>query len=264
MGELVTLVVGAFSLGLVTNLHCIGMCGPIAMALPLNRKSKWTVAGGITSYSLGRSVGYAFLGVVVGLIGVSANLLGVLQWVSIISGVLIVIFAWGHFIGTSTRGSFINKWVMKAMAKLLKNKSKKSNPTHLLGIGLINAFLPCGMVYFALVAALSTGNMANSILFMFVFGVGTLPGFIFLGALKDTFAKLAFFNKRVVLASLVSIVGVFMILRGLNLGIPYISPKMEMVVAKHDENKPKAINEDLKVEAKMSCCSKSQEASCSE
>lgn len=264
MGELITLVVGAFSLGLVTNLHCIGMCGPIAMALPLNRKSKWTVAGGITSYSIGRSIGYAFLGVIVGLIGVSANLLGVLQWVSIISGVLIVVFTWGHFIGTSNRGSFINKWVMKAMAKLLKNKSQKSNPSHLLGIGLINAFLPCGMVYFALVAALSTGSMANSILFMFVFGIGTLPGFIFLGALKEMFAKLRFFNKRVVLASLVSILGVFMILRGLDLGIPFISPKMEMVIAKHNKENHKATNQDLKIEAKMSCCSASKEANCSE
>ena len=264
MGELITLVVGAFSLGLITNLHCIGMCGPIAMALPLNRKSKWTVAGGITSYSVGRSIGYAFLGVIVGLIGVSANLLGVLQWVSIISGVLIIVFAWGHFIGTATRGTFINKWVMKAMAKLLRNKSQKSKPTRLMGIGLINAFLPCGMVYFALVAALSTGSMTNSILFMFVFGIGTLPGFIFLGALKDMFAKLRFFNKQIVLASLISILGVFMVLRGMNLGIPFISPKMEMVIAKHNKENSKITNQDLNIEAKMSCCSASKEANCSE
>ena len=106
MGELITLVVAAFSLGLVTNLHCIGMCGPIAMALPLNRKSQWTAAGGITSYSIGRSLGYAVLGVVVGLIGVSATLLGVLQWISIVSGVLIVVFAWGHFYNFSSRGLY--------------------------------------------------------------------------------------------------------------------------------------------------------------
>jgi sulfite exporter TauE/SafE len=264
MGELVTIVIAAFTLGLVTNLHCIGMCGPIAMALPLNRKSKWTVAGGITSYSVGRSLGYASLGIIVGLIGVSATLLGVLQWISIVSGILIVLFAWGHFYSISSRGSFINKWVMKAMSKLLKNKSKKSNPSRLLGIGVINAYLPCGMVYVALLGALNAGNLVNSTLFMFVFGIGTLPGFIFLGALKDTFAKLKFFNKRVVLASLISIVGVFMILRGMNLGIPYISPKMEMVMAKHNKNNSEGIQKDLKIEAKMSCCSESKEAICSE
>jgi len=265
MGELVTIVIAAFSLGLVTNLHCIGMCGPIAMALPLNRKSKWTIAGGITSYSLGRSLGYASLGVLVGFIGVSASLLGVLQWLSIISGILIVVFAWGHFYSTSSRGSFINKWVMLAMSRLLKNKSKKSNPSRLLGIGLINAFLPCGMVYFALAAALSTGSLANSTLFMLVFGLGTLPGFIFLGALKGTLAKLTFFNKRVVLASLVSVVGLFMILRGMNLDIPLVSPKMEKVMAKKGKDNKKGSNDELKMEATMSCCSKSKEsANCSE
>lgn len=264
MGELVTIVIAAFSLGLVTNLHCIGMCGPIAMALPLNRKSKWTIAGGITSYSVGRSLGYASLGIIVGLIGVSATLLGVLQWISIISGILIVVFAWGHFYNISSRGSIINKWVMRGMSKLLKNKSKKSNPSRLLGIGLINAFLPCGMVYVALLGALNAGNLANSTLFMFVFGIGTLPGFIFLGALKDTFAKLTFFNKKIVLASLVSIVGVFMILRGMNLGIPYISPRMEMVMAKHSKSSPQENQDALEIEATMSCCSKSKEATCSE
>lgn len=264
MGELVTIVIAAFSLGLVTNLHCIGMCGPIAMALPLNRKSKWSIAGGITSYSVGRSIGYASLGIIVGLIGVSATLLGVLQWISIISGILIVVFAWGHFYNLSSRGSIINKWVMRGMSILLKDKSKKSNPSRLLGIGLINAFLPCGMVYVALLGALNAGNLANSTLFMFVFGIGTLPGFIFLGALKNTFSKLTFFNKRVVLASLVSIVGIFMVLRGMNLGIPYISPKMEMVIAKHNKNNLNDAQEDLKIEAKMSCCSETKEENCSE
>lgn len=264
MGEIANLLIAAFSLGLVTNLHCIGMCGPIAMALPLNRKSKLTVAGGIVSYSVGRSLGYAFLGVIVGIIGVSANLLGVLQWLSIISGFLVIIFAWGHFYSTSSKSSFINKWVMKAMSKLLKDKSKKKNPSRLLGIGLINAFLPCGMVYFALVTALSTGDMTYSILFMFVFGLGTLPGFIFLGALKDMFARLTFFNKRAVLASLVSIVGVFMILRGMNLDIPFVSPKMEKVIVKNNKENVDENLTNSKIEATMSCCSKSKETTCSE
>jgi hypothetical protein len=55
-----------------------------------------------------------------------------------------------------------------------------------------------------------------------------------------------------------------MILRGMNLGIPYISPKMEMVIAKHDKNKPNESNEVPNIEAKMSCCSKSKEVNCSE
>ncbi len=256
MGELTTLIITAFSLGLVTNLHCIGMCGPIAMALPLNRTSPMKIAGGITSYSIGRSAGYASLGVIVGLIGMSASLIGALQWISIMSGILIVVFAWGNFYHSSSRSFFLNKWVMKAMSKLLKNKSNKTKPSRLFGIGLINAFLPCGMVYIALIAALNTGNLGNSTLFMFVFGIGTLPGFIFLGALKSTFAKLAFFNKRLVLASLISIVGVAMILRGLNLGIPFISPKMEMNIAAEEKE---IEDSEVVIEAELSCCSSAKE-----
>ncbi|MEX1190480.1 MAG: sulfite exporter TauE/SafE family protein [Brumimicrobium sp.] len=258
MGEIATIVLTAFSLGLVTNLHCIGMCGPIAMALPLNRKNKWSIAGGVTSYSLGRSLGYATLGVIVGLIGVSAKLLGTLQWISIVSGILIVVFAWGHFYNISKKSNILNKWIMRAMSRLLKNRSKKTASSRLIGIGLINAFLPCGMVYIALITALNTGNLANSTLFMFVFGLGTLPGFLFLGNLKDFFSRMAFFNKRVVLASLISIVGLFMVLRGMNLGIPYISPKMEMMTAKSNSDSDK----NPTIEAKMSCCSEKNTASC--
>ncbi|PKR81547.1 hypothetical protein CW751_03205 [Brumimicrobium salinarum] len=256
MDSIINIVFIAFSLGLVTNLHCIGMCGPIAMALPLNRKSKTTIAGGITAYSLGRSFGYTTMGVIVGLIGLSASMLGVLQWLSIASGVLIIIFAWGAYYKGKARTSWFNKWVMKAMSRFLK--SKPAGTPKLIGIGFINAFLPCGMVYVALISALNVGGIENAMLYMFFFGLGTLPGFLFLGAMKDYFAKMQVFNRKMVLASLISLVGVFMILRGMNLGIPYVSPKMEMVVSAQKETKKETKN----IEAKMSCCSQKDEEGC--
>lgn len=253
MGSIVEIVVLAFSLGLVTNLHCIGMCGPIAMALPLNRSSKLKVAGGITSYSLGRSLGYTSMGVIVGLIGLSASLLGALQWLSILSGILIIAFAWGAYYKGKGKSSWFNKMVMKTMSKFLKGKP--AGTPKLLGIGFINAFLPCGMVYVALISALNAGSIQNSMIYMFFFGLGTLPGFIFLGVLKDFFARASFFNRKFVLASLISVVGLFMVLRGLNLGIPYVSPKIEMMMAKGEDESI----ENPKMEAKMSCCSVDEE-----
>lgn len=256
MDSIIAIVGFAFSLGLVTNLHCIGMCGPIAMALPLNRKSKLTIAGGITSYSVGRSFGYTLMGVIVGIIGLSAAMLGVLQWLSIISGVLIILFAWGAYYKGSGKSTWFNKMVMRTMSKFLKGKPART--PKLVGIGFINAFLPCGMVYAALMYALNTGSIQNSMIFMFSFGIGTLPGFLFLGVLKDFFTKIQFFNRKLVLASLISIVGVLMVLRGLNLGIPYISPKTEMMMAKEKDNAPG----HPKIEAKMSCCSSKDKDSC--
>lgn len=256
MDSLVQIIVLAFSLGLVTNLHCIGMCGPIAMALPLNRKSKATIAGGITSYSLGRSFGYTLMGLVVGFIGLSASLLGVLQWLSIISGIAIIFFAWGAYYNGKGKSTWFNKIVMRTMSKFLKGKP--AGATKLLGIGFINAFLPCGMVYVALGFALSMGSVQNAMIYMFVFGLGTLPGFIFLGVLKDFFSRISFFNRKFVLATLISVVGLFMVIRGLNLGIPYVSPKIEMMMAKENDD----AKHSPKMEAKMSCCSSKKDDSC--
>src|SRR5690554_968762 len=258
MDSLIGIVFYSLSLGLATSLHCIGMCGPIAMALPLNRASKLTVAGGITSYSIGRSLGYTLMGVVVGIIGLSAAMLGALQWLSIVSGILIIFFAWGAYYKTGLKSTWINKKVMRAMSKFLKGKP--AGATKLLGIGFINAFLPCGMVYVALSSALGTGSVQNAMLFMFFFGIGTLPGFLFLGVLKDFFSRINFFNRKLVLASLISLVGLFMILRGMNLGIPFISPKMEMMMSKANDDQSDA----PKIEAKMSCCSSNDEDSCEE
>src|SRR5690554_7144146 len=122
MDSLIGIVFYSLSLGLATSLYCIGMCGPIAMALPLIRASKLTVAGGITSYSIGRSLGYTLMGVVVGIIGLSAAMLGALQWLSIVSGILIIFFAWGAYYKTGLKSTWINKKVMRAMSKFLKGK----------------------------------------------------------------------------------------------------------------------------------------------
>lgn len=258
MDSIVNIVVIAFSLGLVTNLHCIGMCGPIAMALPLNRKSKASVTGGITAYSLGRSLGYTLMGVVVGIIGLSASLLGVLQWLSIISGIVIIFFAWGAYYKGKGKSTWFNRMIMRTMSKFLRGKP--AGTPKLMGIGFINAFLPCGMVYIALISALNAGSVPNAMIYMFFFGLGTLPGFIFLGVLKDFFARAHFFNRKFVLASLISVVGLFMIIRGLNLGIPYLSPKIEMMIAKDSDK----ASDGPKVEAKMSCCSTKDEVFCEE
>ncbi|WP_107037691.1 sulfite exporter TauE/SafE family protein [Brumimicrobium mesophilum] len=249
MDSIINIVILAFTLGLVTNLHCIGMCGPISMALPLNRKSKATISGGITSYSLGRSLGYTIMGLIVGIIGLSASLLGVLQWLSILSGIIIIFFAWGAYYKGNGKVTWFNKVVMRTMSKFLQ--AKPSGTPKLIGIGFINAFLPCGMVYVALGFALTMGSVQKAMIYMFVFGLGTLPGFIFLGVLKDFFARIGFFNRKFVFATLISIVGLFMVIRGLNLGIPYVSPKIEMMIAKGEKEKIG----DPRMEVKMTCCS---------
>lgn len=245
----------ALSLGLIANLHCIGMCGPISLALPLNRKNVLTTTFGIFIYTFGRSFGYASLGLIIGFIGLSANLIGVLQWLSIISGVLIILFAWKSYYNQAPQIGKLNAFISKSMGKIFKIKSEKGKNKRLLSFGIINAFLPCGMVYIALLSAMNTGSISNSALFMIFFGLGTAPGFIVLALLKNKIFKWNFLSKKIVIASLVSIVGLVIMLRGMNLGIPYISPKMELAANTHSSESDE--------EMVVSCCSESKkEATC--
>ena len=252
MGETLNILYFAFTLGLLANFHCIGMCGPISLALPLNRKSKLTATSGVMTYTLGRSVGYALLGIIIGVIGFSANLLGILQWLSIISGVLIILFAWRNYYAFTPRFGAFNKFISQKIGVLFKQNREKKSYTTLGLIGLLNAYLPCGMVYVALLSALNAGSVANAALFMFVFGLGTAPGFLVLALLKNKVTFSRFLNNKVMVASLVSLVGLLILLRGLNLGIPMISPKMEMTqkVIEVEGNQ-----EVIKHDAVMSCCS---------
>lgn len=238
------LIIIAFSLGLISNLHCLGMCGPIAMALPLDHRSNLRKIKGIGLYSFGRSIGYSILGIIVGVIGMSAELLGVLQWLSIISGAIIILFAWRGYYNIGQGNNFFTKFIQQVMRKFLKSPAKKGNSS-LLSFGFVNAFLPCGMVYAALFTAMNYGSVWNAFVFMFVFGLGTSPGFFAIAVLK--FFKTPFLGKKIIVASLVSIVGLFMIVRGLNLDIPLVSPKMQITKKENKES----------TEVSFSCCSKS-------
>lgn len=230
-------------IGLTSNLHCIGMCGPIAMAIPVNRKNNLTILSGVLQYNLGRILTYAILGVIVGSIGVTANTLGFLQWLSIITGAFLIVYAWRKIIGnrfTAQLPSFgLNSFVSKRIGKVLGSQT----PLKFVLLGSLNGLLPCGMVYVGLMNALLAGSPQQSALAMAAFGVGTLPAMIAVGfaANKVSLSMRSKMNKAV--PYLLTLVGVLIIFRGLNLDIPYISPKMKIVVSEQNVEK-----------VEMSCC----------
>lgn len=239
----------ALSLGVVSNFHCIGMCGPISLALPVDRTSKWTITGGIATYTLGRSLGYAGLGILVGIIGMSASIVGALQWLSILSGMFIILFAWRGYLKFTPKASRFNAYISRKLGGLFKQQREHKSYSRLVGIGVLNAYLPCGMVYIAMLSALNTGSIGNAALFMFFFGIGTLPGFLGLAFVRNKMTHSRFLSNKILVASMVSLVGLLIIFRGLNLGIPMISPKMELSerINDHDETPSKS-------EATLSCC----------
>jgi sulfite exporter TauE/SafE len=215
----------AFIFGLISSFHCIGMCGPIAMMLPVDKHNKAKKALQVTVYHLGRLTAYGTIGLIFGLLGKGFFLAGIQQKLSILIGVIMIIvvltpesiFAKYNFSKPVYR--LISR-IKSNLGKHFRNKSYKS----LFIIGLLNGFLPCGMVYVALFGAIAMQSAELGIMYMVLFGLGTVPlmtSVVYFNSLLSQSAR----NKIQKAIPYVAIfIGVLFILRGLGLGIPYLSP----------------------------------------
>lgn len=217
-----------FLLGFLGSFHCAGMCGPLVMALPGSTQNRFNYFTGRLFYNLGRICTYALFGMFFGLFGMALNLTGLQQTISIISGVLILLFILLPTRFTSRLGNYtgLNVIVFKVKGTLVKAFKLKGHAA-LFMIGLLNGVLPCGFVYLALAAAISAPSVWLSAVYMSLFGFGTFP-LMMLIALSGKVISTGFRNRiNKSVPYIAGVVAVLFILRGLSLGIPYISPKMD-------------------------------------
>jgi len=223
------LFITAFTIGLVGSFHCIGMCGPIAFALPIKSNTLFSrISSGIL-YNLGRLSTYVLFGLLFGIIGQGISTASTQQTISIVLGVVLILSVLlpksliNKINPSSTIGFYISK-VKNSLGKLLKS----SSTPNLILIGLLNGLLPCGLVYAAIGGAIATGEVTSGALFMLAFGLGTLP-MMFSAVLLSNFISLSFRNRiRKMIPIFVIILGCLFIVRGLNLNIPYLSPKIDV------------------------------------
>ena len=219
------MLVSAFILGLLGSFHCVGMCGPIAFMLPVDRSNTFKKITQIAIYHFGRLLAYSIIGLVFGLIGKSLYIFGFQQQLTIIIGVLMILVV---LIPQQTFNKYnFSRPVYRLISKVksaLGSAMKKKTMDTFLTIGFLNGFLPCGLVYMALFAAIAGGNAINGILYMAVFGLGTIP-------LMTTTIYFSQFLKgkarqriQKAIPVFVILIGALFILRGLGLGIPYLSP----------------------------------------
>lgn len=215
----------ALIFGLISSLHCIGMCGPIAMMLPVDRTNSVKKVSQIMMYHFGRLLAYASIGLVFGLVGKGFFLAGIQQKLSIFIGVamIITILTPERVLANYNFSKPIYRLIAQiktSLGKQFKNKSYQS----LFTIGLLNGFLPCGMVYVALFGAIAMQSVPFGILYMLLFGLGTIPMMSSVTYLNSVMT-LPFRNKiQKVIPYVGVIIGVLFVLRGLGIGIPYISP----------------------------------------
>ncbi|MEI6488237.1 MAG: sulfite exporter TauE/SafE family protein [Bacteroidota bacterium] len=217
----------AITLGFLGSFHCVGMCGPIALALPINQNSYFTKFLGVLLYNIGRMFTYAMFGALFGLVGQTFVIAGYQQGLSITLGIVIVamvimpVSISNRFKITASIYSFIGN-IKKKLGSLFQQKTNSS----LFFIGTLNGLLPCGLVYLGIAGAIATGNGIQGSVFMAMFGLGTFPAMILLSLLGNTIS-ISFRSKiRKVMPVFVVCMGLLLILRGMNIGIPYVSPEM--------------------------------------
>lgn len=215
----------AFIFGLISSLHCIGMCGPIAMMLPVDRNNQAKKVLQILVYHVGRITAYASIGLLFGLLGKGFFLAGIQQQISIIVGIcMIIIVVIPTKLFSKYNASKPIFGLLSTIKSSLGNQFKKRNYTSLFVIGLLNGFLPCGMVYVALFGAIAMQSAVFGSVYMMLFGLGTIP--LMSSVLYfNSFLSLPIRNKIQKAIPIVTFsIGVVFILRGLGLGIPYVSP----------------------------------------
>ncbi|MGJ8739101.1 sulfite exporter TauE/SafE family protein [Zobellia laminariae] len=219
------MILSAVILGLMGSLHCVGMCGPIAFMLPVDHSNNVKKFGQIFIYHFGRLMAYGIIGLVFGLLGKGLSIFGAQQKLSIAIGVLMILIV---LIPYKTFSKYnLSKPIYKVISKIknqLGKELKKKSPDTFLTIGFLNGFLPCGLVYMALFGAVAMGNALQGSLYMMLFGLGTLPlmtaAIYFSNLLKGGIRQ----KVQKAIPVFVVIIGLLFILRGLGLGIPYVSP----------------------------------------
>lgn len=220
-----------FVIGILGSFHCLGMCGPIAIAIPHRSQNKWGVAGESIVYNFGRVVTYTVLGILLGFVGAPLRLAGFQEYVSIATGVLMLLFLIiprKYYQGVNDI-RFIGKFVSKLKSKF-QEFFKLKGILSLFILGILNGLLPCGLVYIALAGAFASGSVLSSGLYMAAFGVGTVPMMATLYFSKNMLTIKLRKKLTKAIPYGVAIVAVLMIMRGMSLGIPYISPKLPVQV----------------------------------
>ncbi len=251
-----TILISALILGLMGSFHCAGMCGPIAIALPLQGNTTGQKIAGGFLYNMGRTVTYGIMGAIFGLLGQGIVLIGFQQKVSVIMGAIMVVSV---FFPALFKNQYnLNKSWFSLVGKLKKSIGQLFSVrsfSSLFFIGLLNGLLPCGLVYMAIAGAIGTGSATQGTLYMILFGLGTIPMLLAISLAGNMMSQAIRKKVNKLIPVLIVVVGILFILRGLSLGIPYLSPPKQKIEQKFEKSLEQN-SAQLIMDSKGDCCSK--------
>ena len=223
----IELISAALVFGFLTGFHCIGMCGPIAVALPLKSNTWFSRISSALVYNIGRTITYAIMGLAFGLVGQGFRMAGLQQSLSIAIGAVMILsvffpLLFNKIAARSPLFPLVSK-VKASLGLLFGRKTYKA----LFFIGLLNGLLPCGPVYAAIGLSLAAGSALSGMAYMALFGLGTIPIMLALN-LAGNFISLPMrrYMRKAVPVFIVAM-GLWFVLKGLGLGVHFVSPPTE-------------------------------------
>jgi len=219
-------ILTGLTLGFVGSVHCVGMCGPLALMLPGKDAARWRFLGERLLYNLGRTLTYTLLGVAFGALGLFVALTGYQQWLSMGVGVVLLLAAvvpWmQRYLG---RLEQLTAGTLKRVVQWIQQLYRRGGSASMLTIGVLNGLLPCGLVYAAIATAVTAGTVTGSAAFMASFGLGTIPA-MFAVALAGGLLSVTWRTRlRKLIPVALAVLGILLILRGLSLGV-FLSPDL--------------------------------------
>jgi hypothetical protein len=217
------LLVGALVLGAAGSAHCIGMCGPIALAVPVGKGRHARVTSTFLMNG-GRLLAYTLLGLAFGSMGSGLRLAGLQRTVSLLAGAILLlsVLVPGAIERFGARGR-LALWIARLRGALSRNLARTA-PEAILLSGVLNGLLPCGLVYAAAIASTAMETAWSSALFMLLFGMGTLPALVVVRLGAGMFGNAWKRHLRKASPFAVGALGLFLLVRGSRLDIPYLSP----------------------------------------
>lgn len=209
----------ALTLGFVGSLHCIGMCGPLAL-LACQREDQ-SMSKSNFFYNIGRISTYTLLGGIFGVLGTFLFVLQFQKWIAIAIGIIMVlsIFSSMNIDGLINKIPLI-KLYHHRIQKIISSYIQKAKSYSPYVLGMLNGLVPCGLVYLAIAGSIASPHWTDSMLFMFFFGIGTLPAMMGLVA----GFQILDFKKKIVIKKLLPVVtmffGAFLVYRGIMVEMP--------------------------------------------
>lgn len=222
------LLTGLF-MGGIGSLHCIGMCGPLALSVPVPGASMPAKLLATLLYNTGRVVTYTLMGAVLGLAGFSLGLFGFQRWLSVLAGISIILYLLYPQLSFYKTGHRSFQTVMGKLRNRLAGLFAKKSFRSVFFIGFLNGLLPCGLVYMAIATSVATGSIVKSSLFMAAFGLGTLPLMWAVSFFGNVISLKARTTIRKAYPYILFVMACLLIVRGLGLSIPYLSPQLHPV-----------------------------------